>query len=226
VPAAALRAPLEQLVAAGGVVAAPGGLHFDGVALEELADELLAALGAEHKARPLLDWAELKDVRSRVDAQDVAIEAVLAGDRRFETAPGGRLRRHGHRAQLSNAQRDARERTLAALAAGGAAPPAIDAAFTGLPEKDTRALVSMLRAAGEVVAVEQHLFHPEALERMRAIIREHGRARQGAIAIPELRDELATTRKYLIPLLEFFDAEGLTVRHGEKRTLRHVDLPA
>jgi len=225
VPAAALRAPLEKLAAAGEIVAAPGGLFIDSVALEELADDLLAAVAAEHKARPLFDWVELKDVRARVPADDVALDAVLAGDRRFETAPGGKVRRHGHRAQLSHAQREARERTLAALAAGGATPPAIDPAFTGLPEKETRALLSMLRAAGEAVAVDQHLFHPAALERMRDIIRAHGRARQGAINIPELRDELATTRKYLIPLLEFFDAEGLTVRHGDRRTLRHVGLP-
>jgi hypothetical protein len=54
-------------------------------------------------------------------------------------------------------------------------------------------------------------------------VRAHGRARRGAIDIPALRDELGTTRKYLIPLLEHFDAQGLTVRHGERRTLRHVD---
>jgi len=225
-PAAALRAPLAALVESGEAVATAGGQCFDASALEELADELLAAVAAGHKARPLHDWLELKDVRARGLADDVALGVVLAADRRFDTAPGGRLRRHGHRAQLSNAQREARERVVSALAEGGATPPAIDAAFTALPEKEARALVSMLRAAGEVVAVGEHLFHPAALERMRGIIREHGRARQGAISIPELRDELATTRKYLIPLLEFFDAEGLTVRHGEKRTLRHVDLPA
>ena len=98
----------------------------------------------------------------------------------------------------------------------------MDAALTGLPEAATRALVARLRAAGQVVAVGPFLFHTEVLARLREAILAHGRARAGAIDIPALRDELGTTRKYLIPLLEHFDAQGLTVRHGERRTLRHV----
>jgi selenocysteine-specific elongation factor len=35
-----------------------------------------------------------------------------------------------------------------------------------------------------------------------------------------LRDELRTTRKYLIPLLEHFDVQGLTLRQGANRVLR------
>ncbi|MHC4846007.1 MAG: SelB domain-containing protein, partial [Planctomycetota bacterium] len=106
----------------------------------------------------------------------------------------------------------------------GATPPAIDAAFTGLPSKECDALLSMLRSAGEIVAVGPHLYHAEALTALRETLLAHGRARDGAIDIPALRDELGTSRKYLIPLLEHFDAEGVTVRHGDRRTLRHVDV--
>ena len=38
--------------------------------------------------------------------------------------------------------------------------------------------------------------------------------------IPMLRDKFSTSRKYLMPLLEFFDKRGLTERVGSKRILR------
>ena len=45
------------------------------------------------------------------------------------------------------------------------------------------------------------------------------------LEIPELRDELGTSRKYLIPLLEHVDAMGLTrLRAGERRLLRSSDI--
>jgi len=81
----------------------------------------------------------------------------------------------------------------------------------------------MLRTSGEVVPVGEHWYAADVLARLREVVAAHGRARGGAIDIPALRDELGTTRKYLIPLLEHFDATGLTVRHGERRTLRHVE---
>lgn len=48
---------------------------------------------------------------------------------------------------------------------------------------------------------------------------------QGVLDIPQLRDELGTSRKYLIPLLEHVDALGLTVlREGVRRLLPSSDL--
>ena len=41
-----------------------------------------------------------------------------------------------------------------------------------------------------------------------------------ARAAAELRDALQSTRKYLIPLLEHFDTEGLTLRQGGRRVLK------
>ena len=45
-------------------------------------------------------------------------------------------------------------------------------------------------------------------------------ARNGELSIPELRDAVGTTRKFLIPILEAFDTEGLTQRRGNTRVLR------
>ena len=36
----------------------------------------------------------------------------------------------------------------------------------------------------------------------------------------EARDATGTSRKYIVPLLEYFDAQGVTKRDGDVRTLR------
>jgi selenocysteine-specific elongation factor len=45
-----------------------------------------------------------------------------------------------------------------------------------------------------------------------------------AITPAEFRDQYQTSRKYVIPLLEYFDREGVTVRMGEVRRLKRPRL--
>ncbi|MBC8370477.1 MAG: selenocysteine-specific translation elongation factor [Planctomycetes bacterium] len=44
----------------------------------------------------------------------------------------------------------------------------------------------------------------------------------GGMDIPALRDKYSTSRKFLMPLLEYFDTRGLTERVGAKRVLRNA----
>jgi selenocysteine-specific elongation factor len=46
----------------------------------------------------------------------------------------------------------------------------------------------------------------------------------GQITAAEFRDRYQTTRKYAIPILEYFDREGVTVRIGEVRRLKRQRL--
>ena len=54
-----------------------------------------------------------------------------------------------------------------------------------------------------------------AREAIAAFLAQHGRA-----TAAQLRDVLGVSRKYVIPLLEHFDAQGLTKRDGDERVLR------
>jgi selenocysteine-specific elongation factor len=42
----------------------------------------------------------------------------------------------------------------------------------------------------------------------------------GEVEIPALRDALDTTRKFLIPMLEYFDTQGVTQRKAGRRVLK------
>jgi selenocysteine-specific elongation factor len=44
--------------------------------------------------------------------------------------------------------------------------------------------------------------------------------RDGPITMARFRDAVGTTRKHAVPLMEWFDATGVTVRDGDVRALR------
>jgi len=52
-------------------------------------------------------------------------------------------------------------------------------------------------------------------ERVIAHLREHQ-----TLDTPTYKNLIGTTRKYAVPLMEFFDGEHLTMRAGEARILR------
>jgi selenocysteine-specific elongation factor len=72
-----------------------------------------------------------------------------------------------------------------------------------------------------VVSVAPDLyFLAECVDQVRAdLVRELSAT--GGITTGQFRDRYKTSRKYAIPLLEFFDRTSITVRIGEMRRLKH-----
>jgi selenocysteine-specific elongation factor len=83
-----------------------------------------------------------------------------------------------------------------------------------------RALLELLIDRGEVQRINsEFLLTRESFERARAAVVTNCQ-KNGSLDIPSLRDELGTSRKYLIPFLEHLDATGVTLRQGANRVLR------
>jgi selenocysteine-specific elongation factor len=78
-----------------------------------------------------------------------------------------------------------------------------------------------LRAAGRAVRLGRALhYHPDALDEARRRV-EQVIAREGAITLAGLRDELGASRRFAQALLEHLDAERVTRRlPGDERVLR------
>jgi selenocysteine-specific elongation factor len=108
-------------------------------------------------------------------------------------------------------------------AAGGNAPGRTELleAVKGI-SSDPRAVekvVDGLARAGEIVRVKELLFDGAALrgiqEKLVAFL-----AKRGEVTVPEFKEMTGLSRKYIIPLLEHFDATKVTLRVGDKRVLR------
>jgi selenocysteine-specific elongation factor len=62
-------------------------------------------------------------------------------------------------------------------------------------------------------------YHTPALEELKAKLVAH-LEEKGRTNAQEFKELTGLSRKYLIPLLEHFDAVGLTMRVGDERVLR------
>jgi selenocysteine-specific elongation factor len=78
------------------------------------------------------------------------------------------------------------------------------------------ALVRALVRDGILVDVAGTIFTRAAVDRARSVVRAE-LVRSGSVSVGAMRDQLDSTRKYVVPLLEQFDREGITRRRGDTR---------
>jgi selenocysteine-specific elongation factor len=168
------------------------------VAVAPVAAAMTAAGCPAGLLRPLLqDLVGSGRVRGVVDARRGVAGGLALAD---------------HRPQLEPAQSAARDQLLAALAQDLFRPP--DLAGAVAQARVPPALLAALEAGGDLVRVGPDLaFHPRAL----AEAADHIRAAGRPLTLSEIRELLATTRKFAIPLMEELDRRGLTRRRGDLR---------
>ncbi|MCU0873373.1 MAG: selenocysteine-specific translation elongation factor [Pirellulaceae bacterium] len=91
---------------------------------------------------------------------------------------------------------------------------------TGIPQAAVEKTLKLLREHGRLIWVGQGLlFHVEAIELARQRLVEHIR-QEGRLESVKFKYLVATTRKYALPLLDYFDRTGLLRRDGNTRYLK------
>lgn len=107
-------------------------------------------------------------------------------------------------------------RTEKLLASGGLAPPLRDALMDELSsdERELGELLTNLVEAGKATRISSDYFlHTPALDEARKRLVAFMTTRE-TVSTQDLKDLFGLSRKYLIPLIEHFDATKLTVRVG------------
>ncbi len=94
-------------------------------------------------------------------------------------------------------------------------------AETGVSRGHARRILQLLLGSGELVRVTpEFLFHRDKLRDIIEKLRDHAAAAPGRlIDVGAFKDIAGVSRKYAIPLLEYFDREKITLRTGDKRTV-------
>ncbi|HEX2767741.1 MAG TPA: SelB C-terminal domain-containing protein, partial [Geobacteraceae bacterium] len=109
-----------------------------------------------------------------------------------------------------------------AIREGGMEPPTLKelAERLGRSEKELLEHLKPLLRSGRAIKVKSDIFYaPEPLAGIRELLLKHLEAK-GEVTPAEFRELTGLSRKFNIPLLEFFDQEKLTIRVGEKRLQR------
>src|SRR5438876_595910 len=145
----------------------------------------------------------------------VEAEGVVRVDR-------DKVRLASHELRLSPVQKTAVDRLEQAFREAAAAPPSPEEALgrAGLSGDEQHELFQLLLESRRLVRVKESLFfHAAALEAIQdklvTLLRERREIGPG-----DIKDLLGISRKYAIPLLEYFDARRVTARVGERRVLR------
>ncbi|HZZ65886.1 MAG TPA: selenocysteine-specific translation elongation factor [Candidatus Baltobacteraceae bacterium] len=81
-----------------------------------------------------------------------------------------------------------------------------------------------LLANGVLVKVADHVYRGVQIATIRARVETFLRT-NGEMTMAQFRDIIGTSRKYAVPLLEWFDGRGITVRSGDYRKLRNSSAP-
>ena len=193
--------------------------------LEALDGKVLARLH-EHAARDSIDPSIAREeLRQRAGSPPPKLFAkALASlaDRGELRADAERVHPPGTAAKLSGPDADAQEKLAGVLEKAGLSPPRVDElpALIGQTPHRTSSLLKALAGAGRASKVSEGLwFGATALMDLRRRVLAH-LSERGSIDAQSFKELTGLTRKFAIPLLEYFDREKLTLRIGDKRVLR------
>jgi selenocysteine-specific elongation factor len=146
---------------------------------------------------------------------DTAIQSATGAGRLVVEA--GTVRRAGFVARVAGGEQEV-QRLVQIVQVAGLTPPTVAELERETGRRDVAAALRLAAARGLVEAVERDRYYAaEALQKFSDTVREIGRA--GDIQPAAVRERLGISRKYLIPLLEWADARGITVRAGDIRRL-------
>ncbi|HKC58558.1 MAG TPA: selenocysteine-specific translation elongation factor [Myxococcales bacterium] len=146
-----------------------------------------------------------------------------------QLAEAGELRQDAERvrpasaaAPLTGPDADAQEKLASVLESADLAPPRADElpGLAGETPHRTQQLLKSLAAKGRAVKVSEELwFAAKALHGLRARLLAHLQ-QHGSIDAQGFKELTGQSRKFTIPLAEWFDKERVTLRVGDKRVLR------
>jgi selenocysteine-specific elongation factor len=186
---------------------------------------VIAALTEFHRQQPLRPGMSREELRSRAGAADERVFAQLLTSLEAEgmvKAERDKVRLAAHEVRLSPEQQRVVDRIEQDYLRAEAAPPSPEDALAhaGVRGDDEHELFQVLLEGKKLVRVKDSLyFHAQSLETIQAKLIELLRDRK-EIGPADIKDLLGISRKYAIPLLEYFDGRRVTVRVGEKRVLR------
>jgi selenocysteine-specific elongation factor len=194
--------------------------------LESLEKRALDHLQRYHQANPLKDGMPKEELKSKVPpvVSDRLFHLMLGELTRKDAVvvEGDLVRRRDHTVTLGIDEADVREKILSAYENGGFTPPYFKeiAASLEMTPDQAKDVLSLLIGEKKVVKVKEDLcFSAAAITAIKTKLVDFLK-RNDEISMPQFKELTGTSRKYSVPLMEFFDSSNLTLRIGDIRRLR------
>jgi selenocysteine-specific elongation factor len=191
-----------------------------------LKERILQALKDFHAGHALAPGMDMEELRGKLPFRLSpkifrAVTDTLTGERLIAREENF-LRLAGHRVQLGGQEKTLMDKIKKLLGEQPLAPPDLKEIEkqAGVPRQRLNEVIRLLEREGAVVRVTTDMvFLAGSIEQLRRTLTKH-LTEKGEMTAASFRDLIGSSRKYTIPLLEFFDRDGLTIRIGDIRRLK------
>ena len=194
---------------------------------EQLLADADNLLNVFHKSNPLKPGMPKEELKSRLPPQispklfTLMIQQMIKTGRMIQEENVVRLATH--RVSLGQDQTDIRKKILDVYQQSALTPPYFKefCKTQGLDETQSKQILHVLVDEGLIVRIKEDLyFHQEAIATIRKKLVDFLNT-HGEITTPQFKDMTGASRKYVIPIIEYFDARNVTIRVGDIRKLRN-----
>jgi selenocysteine-specific elongation factor len=191
---------------------------------EKAREEILNTLTRYHRDSPLKVGLLKEELRSRTVGSNnpklfnalinqLTQEEVIVQEKEL-------LRLKEHKVTLAQDQEEVRQQIEEIYRKSGIQPPYFKEIKEKFPGSTATDVLGVMVKDGVLIKVKEDLyFHSDVIEELKNRLVGYLKD-MGEIDTPQFKEMTNASRKYTIPLLEYFDITQLTMRVGDKRMLR------
>ncbi|HYV09394.1 MAG TPA: selenocysteine-specific translation elongation factor [Pyrinomonadaceae bacterium] len=214
-----------------GTVMEVGGLYIARDSLNRLSTALIAELERHHKREPLARGMLRETLREKVFTHSApelfnGVLARLEGEGKV-VSEKDIVRSSEHSVGLSDKDVELSNRIEQIYLTAGVEAPSLDEAMAkanvpAAQRAQARKLLQLLLDDRKLVRIQGEMFmHSRVIEDLKTKLLDYASQHEPdrLIDVPAFKDLAGVSRKYAIPLLEYFDREQTTRRAGDKRLI-------
>jgi selenocysteine-specific elongation factor len=208
-----------------------GGVYLARESFDRFTGAVLGELEQHHKREPLARGMLRETLREKVFARSfpevfAGVIARLEADRRV-VSEKDIVRLSEHSVGLSEQDIALSKRIEDIYRAAGVEAPSLDEAMTkanvsAAQRVQARKLLQLLLEEKKLVRIQGEMFmHAQVVADLKGKLHAYAAQHEPdrLIDVPAFKDLAGVSRKYAIPLLEYFDREHVTRRAGDKRLI-------
>ena len=194
--------------------------------VDEIKHKSTQYLGAYHDDNPLKAGMPKEELKSKFpQLSDPRVFSLILNQMiksKIVVQEENTVRLSDHHVSLGADQADVRKKMLDLYQQGGLQPPY----FRDVPKllnvdpQHTKDVMLLLVEEGQIVKTKDDLyFHAQTIAELKKRLVDFLKS-NGEITTPRFKEMTGVSRKYVIPLIEYFDASKVTLRVGDIRKLR------
>lgn len=215
-----VRQLIEEMIQEGKNLSFSGKLYPSGY-VDELKAKVLSTVENYHKEYPISEGINKESLRTMLNVIPELLAQVLKelieSEKLVES--GGVVKISGFTPKAEGTRFEGLVKKVEELiASSGFTPPEIRelSSLLSVPEEDVNLVVNYLMNRKGYEKLGNFIYHPDTMKRIREILRKHFDKKE-TLTVGEFKDYLGISRKFAIPLLEYFDSTGELIRKDNER---------